>query len=144
MDIIVHTDGGARGNPGPAAIGVIIEKENLNAPHEKTVLVSFGKKIGESTNNMAEYTGVLEALTWIKNSRHILERAKMIQIFLDSSLVVNQLNGLYKIKNANLRSFLTSCRILEQEIGIPIRYGKVSREKNKYADMLVNQALDDA
>src|SRR3989344_3558887 len=100
MKRIVHTDGGARGNPGPAAIGVVIEEGN------KT-LAAFGKTIGEATNNIAEYTAVIEALMWL--TQH---PADYIQFFLDSTLVVNQLNGLFKVKEPHLRELLLQVRTL--------------------------------
>src|SRR5574341_1068455 len=105
MKFIVHTDGGARGNPGPAAVGVVIEKlknENLKMKNEeRELLVEFGKQIGEATNNVAEYTAVLEGLRNLKSqiSNFKFEDRKHleIQFFLDSNLVVNQLNGLFKV-----------------------------------------------
>ena len=137
MQVIVHTDGGARGNPGPAAIGVVIEQDN------KTI-ARFGKKIGEATNNVAEYTAVIEALTWLKTSSQstISHQQSAIQFFLDSTLVVNQLNGLFKVKESHLRELLVKIRQLEQEVGGTITYTAVRREANHRADFLVNQALD--
>ena len=92
--IIVYTDGGARGNPGPAAIGVyIIDQDGKQ-------VIKFGKKIGETTNNVAEYKAVYNALDWIKNN--LKNNIRNINFLLDSKLVVNQLNGIFKIKNKNL------------------------------------------
>ena len=88
--IIVYTDGGARGNPGPAAIGVYIIDQDGNR------VVKFGKKIGETTNNVAEYKAVYNALDWIKNN--LKNNIRNINFLLDSKLVVNQLNGIFKIK----------------------------------------------
>jgi ribonuclease HI len=133
MKFIVHTDGGARGNPGPAAIGVVIEDG------AKKRLEEFGKKIGEATNNVAEYTAVAEALRVIK---HLAGESPDIECYLDSTLVVNQLNGLFKIKDATLRSLATDIRILEQEVGGVVHYSVVPREQNSRADFLVNRALD--
>ena len=91
--LLIFTDGGARGNPGPAAIGFII-KDNYGE-----VLVELGKFIGRATNNVAEYQAVIEALTWLKNNYQRKELSNdQIDFFLDSNLVVNQLNGFYKIK----------------------------------------------
>ncbi len=131
MKLLVHTDGGARGNPGPAAIGVVIERDGKE-------IAAFGKPIGETTNNVAEYTGVIEALQKIKATGKISEA----DFFLDSILVVNQLNGLFKVKDAKLRELLSQVRILEQEVGGVVRYRAVPREQNRKADFLVNQALD--
>jgi ribonuclease HI len=133
MKFIVHTDGGARGNPGPAAIGVVIQDDT------KKVLQEFGKKIGEATNNVAEYTAVAEALRALKN---LVGESPEIEFFLDSTLVVHQLNGLFKIKDSTLRSLATDIRILETEVGGVVRYSAIPREQNHRADFLVNQALD--
>lgn len=133
MKFIVHTDGGARGNPGPAAIGVVIEDGT------KKIIQTFGRRIGESTNNVAEYTAVAESLKALKP---IAGESPDIEFFLDSTLVVNQLNGLFKIKDPVLRQLATAIRILEQEVGGVVRYSIVPREKNRRADLLVNRALD--
>ena len=142
MKIIVHTDGGARGNPGPAAIGVVIQKVD-NSRQAKTI-AEFGKRIGESTNNVAEYTAVVEALEKIKSLALSPENGERLDVdfFLDSTLVVNQLNGLFKVKDATLRELLTRVRFLEQVVGGVVRYQQVPREQNRRADFFVNQALD--
>ena len=132
--VIIYTDGGARGNPGPAAIGFVVYDS------QKKPLTKGSHFIGEATNNVAEYSGVIYALKWlIKNKPAAL---KGINFFLDSLLVVNQLNGLYKIKNAKLRNLAIEIRSLENTIGGNVLYRFVPREENKVADSLVNQALD--
>jgi ribonuclease HI len=103
------------------------------------VLARFGRRSGDATNNVAEYTAVLEALKRIKEYEH---NSREIFFYLDSTLVVNQLNGLFKIKDQTLRSLATEIRILEQEVGGGVRYTVVPREQNQRADFLVNQALD--
>lgn len=154
MKITVHTDGGARGNPGPAAIGVVIEQATIDLPRRpagkqqvssnKILLKEFGKRIGETTNNVAEYTAVVEALEAIKNLSIIKSSNNpIIQCYLDSTLVVNQLNGLFKIKEPTLRELYMQIKILEQGIDGKIFYEYVPREKNREADMLVNKALDE-
>ena len=137
--ILVFTDGGARGNPGPAAIGVVIKTEG------GIKLGEISKRIGETTNNFAEYMAVIEALNWLIKNKHNISWSPddNIQFFLDSKIVVNQLNGLYKIKNSKLRELLMQVRMLEQEIAININYNLVPREKNWQADILVNRALDE-
>src|SRR4030043_1232882 len=111
MHYIVHTDGGARGNPGPGAIGFVIEKETA-------LIHEFGKQIGQTTNNVAEYTAVIEALKWFKTHEiSDIRNTLVIYFYLDSSLVVNQLNGLFKVKEAHLRELLSPTRILESEVG---------------------------
>lgn len=153
MELIIHTDGGARGNPGPAAIGVVIEAFNgkalrddelHNTCHKKIVLAEFGKRIGEASNNVAEYTGVIEALETVisfqKNAA--LKHVTRISFYLDSTLVVNQLNGIFTIKSAHLRPLLVKIRQLEQEIGLPVAYTAVRRVFNFRADYFVNAALN--
>ena len=141
MKFIVHTDGGARGNPGPAAIGVVIEKCAMqNAQCE--IIKEISKTIGETTNNVAEYTAVKEALKAMRSLELRMKNEKPeIYFYLDSILVVNQLKGLFKIKDATLRSLATDIRILEQEVGGSVHYAVVPRQQNKHADFLVNQAL---
>jgi len=134
---IVYTDGGARGNPGPAAVGVyIVDSEGKER-------LRMSKQIGETTNNVAEYTAVIEALKWIKeNLSSIIKDTELnLQFYLDSSLVVNQLNGIFKVKQKHLRELLLQVKILEQEVGGKILYNFVPREKNKIADFLVNNSF---
>lgn len=133
--LLVFADGGARGNPGPAAIGFIV-KDSLGE-----ILVKKGKFIGKATNNVAEYTAVIEALGWIKNNITINNQQLTISFFLDSKLIVNQLNGLFKIKNSGLRNLIIKVRQLEREAGGNVSYHFIPREKNKEADTLVNQSL---
>ncbi|HUD20027.1 MAG TPA: ribonuclease HI family protein [Patescibacteria group bacterium] len=146
MKLIVHTDGGARGNPGPSAVGVVIEEitQMQGAPQKKKIIQEFGKTIGETTNNVAEYTAVIEALEWITNNPiNQSTNQPIIQFYLDSTLVVNQLNGIFKVKDARLRELLMKAKILEQGIDGSIQYNSVPREQNTRADYLVNKALDD-
>lgn len=133
MKLTIHTDGGARGNPGPAAIGVVIDG-----------VASFGKKIGETTNNVAEYTAIIEAFRYLRDEQQTMlgDKDKYIQFYLDSLLVVNQLKGIYKVKDMRLRELLMAIRMLEQEIGGIIVYTHVPREENREADKMVNEALD--
>jgi ribonuclease HI len=129
----IHTDGGARGNPGPAAVGVVIHK-NGKLFHQ------FGQAIGEATNNVAEYKGVTEALRYM---RSVLKNKEHELLFvLDSLLIVNQLNGKFKIKEPHLRTLYFDVKLLEEEVGGVIRYTTVPREHNRQADLLVNLALD--
>jgi ribonuclease HI len=132
MKLIVHTDGGARGNPGPGAVGVVIT-------HGGKRIAAFGKKIGEVTNNVAEYTAVIEALKYITSHQSPVTE---IQFVLDSVLVTNQLMGRYKVKDPDLRLLLLEVRQLEQEVGGSITYTVVPRAQNAQADFLVNQAFD--
>lgn len=132
--LIISTDGGSRGNPGPAGIGVVIKDG------EKSLLLELGEAIGNATNNVAEYTAVLTALRLVKE--HVEWKASQIAFFLDSLLVVSQLTGVYKIKDLRLQGLCREIKLLERELGIPVSYAHVRREFNKEADLLVNRALD--
>lgn len=133
--IKVYTDGGARGNPGPAAVGVFALNEN------NKVIGGFGEPIGIATNNVAEYKAVIKALDYIIENKNQLKGDGEIYFYLDSELVCKQLNGLYKVKDPNLRSLLFQIR--EKEIAFfGIKYFHIPREQNKEADKLVNKALD--
>ena len=136
--LVIYTDGGARGNPGRAAVGIVIKTETGE------VLQEIFRTIGVSTNNVAEYTAVVAALEWLKNNKQIYKSTnmQMIQFYLDSVLVVNQLNGKFKVKDSQLRELLLKVRMLEQEVGGQIYYTSIPREKNWQADGLVNRALD--
>lgn len=148
MKLQIYTDGGARGNPGPAAIGIVVKKEtSLNAPGNDNTQIIFksGKLIGEVTNNVAEYEAVKFALVWIKENLILKnENIEEINFYLDSNLVVQQLSGVFKVKDINLKNILVAVRILEQEVGGNIRYFYIPREKNQEADSMVNQALNQA
>lgn len=130
--IIVYTDGGSRGNPGPAALGVYVETLNER----------FGEQLGTRTNNEAEYLALIFALKKIKQ---IIgkERAKKVELDcrLDSELVVKQLNHEYKLKERHIQDFFLEIWNLMLEYG-QVYFTHIPREKNKEADALVNAALD--
>ena len=133
--ILIFTDGGARGNPGPAALGVYIQDDN------KKELARIGKKIGNATNNVAEYSAILEGFSWaLENKRKL--NIESINFHMDSQLAYSQLTGLYKVKDEKIREFVFEIRKKEAELAIPIYYAHIPREKNKQADYMVNQALD--
>lgn len=132
--IIIHTDGGARGNPGPAAIGIVIE-------HSTQQKHSFGKYLGTATNNVAEYTAVLEALLFLIETYKEGEREE-VNFFLDSQLVERQLSGIYKIKEPSLQILATTIKTKIGEWGKTVRFTHVPREQNKDADKIVNEVLD--
>lgn len=133
--IKVFTDGGARGNPGPAGIGVYIVDENNKK------ICGFGKKIGIATNNTAEYKAVVAALSYLLEHREAI-KDKKISFFLDSKLVCSQITGLFKVKDSNLRALLFLVREKEGELGISVSYSYIPREENREADQLMNMALD--
>lgn len=129
--IIINTDGGSRGNPGPSGIGVVIHNE------ENKIIAKYKEYIGETTNNVAEYKALILGLTKVRDfeCREILCR-------LDSELVVKQLNGEYKVKDGNLRILYEEVRSLT--FFKPVTFEHVRREYNGAADELVNQAIDEA
>jgi len=130
--VIVHTDGAARGNPGPAAIGVTLQDE---AGH---TLARISRRLGRTTNNQAEYRAVIAGL-----EQAIALGASGVVVKSDSELVVKQLNGKYKVKNAALRPLYQEVvRLAGQLQGFSISY--IPRESNRAADALANQALDNA
>jgi len=131
-DLNIYTDGGSRGNPGPAAIGVYCVNKN------NTQIFSLSKRIGISTNNHAEYTAIIEALNYIIN--HDIKAEKII-FFEDSLLVVNQLNGLFKVKDANLNQLKIQIEKLIQLLKVNVKFVYIPREKNMTADKLVNSAF---
>lgn len=133
--ILIYTDGGSRGNPGPAALGVYIEDGN------HTELAKIGKKIGDTTNNVAEYSAITEGLAWLLANK---DRVKIeeVHFYMDSQLAYSQITGLYKVKNARIRDFIFEIRQKEAELGLPVYYNHIPREKNKKADLMVNLALD--
>ncbi len=104
-ELTIYTDGGARGNPGPAAIGVVV----LDGKGQE--LAKFGRVIGETTNNVAEYQAVKAALEWVKGNQR--GKNQKIKFFLDSTLVVNQLNGIFKVKESHLRDLIIKIRGLD-------------------------------
>lgn len=134
-NIIVYTDGGSRGNPGPAASGVVISQNG-------NVVKKIGKTLGITTNNVAEYTAVIEGLQWIVENKATLGEYHAIHFYMDSLLLCQQLKGIYKIKQPHLQSLMHKIRQLESEITVPITYTHVRREHNKAADAMVNLALD--
>lgn len=134
--ITVFTDGGSRGNPGPAAWGFSITDETGQE------VAGIGKYIGINTNNVAEYMAVIESYNWLLAHRELLMDSSGISFFMDSELICKQLNGLYKVKHPTMQNLHFTVRKKEKELGIPVTYTHVRREKNKRADALVNMALD--
>jgi ribonuclease HI len=134
--IFVNTDGGARGNPGPAAIGVVVVDGG------GAVVLSHGATIGEATNNVAEYRAVIEALKQLCQ-HYGADTATTHFIFrLDSELVVKQLNGEYKVKDATLGELHTEIKTTLASAFPHLSFTHVRREQNREADQLVNKALD--
>ena len=134
--LIVYTDGGSRGNPGQAAIGVVISDEKVR------VIKEYGEKLGVKTNNEAEYMAVIFALKKMK-ALFGKEKIKKMEINfkMDSEFVVRQLNGDYKIEEERLFPLFISVWNLKFDFG-KISFSHVPREKNSEADRLVNEALN--
>jgi ribonuclease HI len=135
MKLIIYTDGGARGNPGPAAIGVVITQGGQ-------ALKKYSEFIGETTNNQAEYQAVIFALKKVKLLFGKKKAKEMeIEVLMDSELIVKQLNHEYKIKEEDLQPLFLKIWNLMLDFG-QVNFKHIPREKNKEADRLVNQALD--
>lgn len=134
MKIIIFTDGASRGNPGSASYGFTISDEQGKLLHEQ------GEYIGEATNNVAEYTAVIEALRLVRE-KYLKNDQVEIDLFADSKLLIEQLSGRYKIKHPNLKPLFDQIKIFEMELG-SIKYTHVPRGKNTEADRLANKALD--
>lgn len=134
--IVVFTDGGSRGNPGPAALGVVIKDGSGH------LLKNYGESIGKATNNEAEYRAVVSALQKIKAMLG-KDRIKniVLEVSMDSELVSHQLNGIYKIENEKLFPFFIKIWNLKIDFG-SVAFKHVPREQNKEADRMVNEALD--
>lgn len=129
--LTVFTDGGSRGNPGSAAVGVYICDEAGNE------LEKYSKYIGRATNNIAEYSAVVEAINLIKKYS-----PQDVLFKLDSELVVRQLNGDYKVKDPVLKKIYFDIKSLLNDLDAKCLFTHIKREENKVADMLVNIELD--
>ncbi len=132
MKARLFTDGGARGNPGPAAYGYVLEAE------DGTVLAAHGEAIGLATTNVAEYSALVAGL---EKARELA--VGELEVVSDSELMVKQMRGEYKVKNAALRELSLRASALARDVGA-VRYTAVRREHNELADRLVNEALDAA
>ena len=128
----LFTDGGARGNPGPAAYAYVLEAD------DGTVLAAHGEAIGVATNNVAEYRALVEGL---RKAAEV--GVDELEVVSDSQLVVEQMRGAYKVKNVRLRELWEEANELADRLGT-VRYTAVRREHNELADRLVNEALDAA
>jgi ribonuclease HI len=126
------TDGGARGNPGPAAFAYVLEAEDGGA------LAAHGEAIGVATNNVAEYSALVAGL-----EKAVELGVRELEVVSDSELMVKQMRGEYKVKNEALRELWARAGRLAREVG-SVRYTAVRREHNALADRLVNEALDAA
>ena len=127
----LFTDGASRGNPGPAALGVVIEDD------QGMRLRTFHRYIGKATNNVAEYKALIDGLKAIAQWK-----PDRVEVYLDSKLVVEQVNGKYRVKNAELGKLIGEVTDLKKQFP-DIEFKHVEREKNRGADKLANMALDE-
>ena len=130
MKAKLSTDGGARGNPGPAAYGYVLEAE------DGTVLAAHGERIGRATNNVAEYRGLVAGL-----EKALELGIRELEVVSDSELLVKQMTGEYRVKNEALRTLSLEAARLARQLD-RVAYTAVRREHNELADRLVNDALD--
>lgn len=131
-EFVINIDGGARGNPGPAGWGAVVR-----TPAGETVTELMGA-IPHATNNVAEYSGLLAALDWCAD-----HDAKTVLVRSDSLLLVQQMRGVYKVKNEGLKPLHGRARLLAHRIG-RVTFEHVPREQNADADRLANLAMDEA
>ncbi len=131
MKLIIEADGGSRGNPGPAAYGCLVKDAQTNE-----VLFKEGKTLGITTNNVAEYSGLVAALA----AAHEIDPNAQIEVRMDSKLVVEQMSGNWKIKHENMKGLVEKARNAFAQS--QVKYVWVPREDNLAADTLLNIALD--
>ena len=138
MSFTVYTDGASKGNPGEAAIGVVCFKQESTSlsqfiGDQESAKFTISERIGKATNNEAEYTSIIEAL---KNLQK--EKIEAATIYMDSELVVKQLNGQYKVKSPTLKVYYEKAKLLLNKGTYSVKH--VRRENNQIADYLANQA----
>jgi len=134
--IVIHIDGGSRGNPGPAGFGILVSDSKRN------VLKKYSQYIGEATNNEAEYQALIFAL---KKTKALFGKEKIkkiaVELMSDSELLIKQMKGEYKILNPKIQSLFLKAWNLKIDFG-KLRFFLVPREENREADRLVNEVLD--
>ncbi len=127
----IFCDGGARGNPGPAASAIVVTNDDK-------IVFETSRYLGTATNNVAEYNAVLLGFEFLKKNN--LDEVTFV---LDSELVASQLSGIYKVKNETLKELFLKVKSSEKKLTTKINYTHVLRDKNKQADFLVNLSLDE-
>ena len=128
--LVAHVDGGARGNPGPAGFGVVVEDQH------GARIAEFSRYLGHRTNNFAEYSGLVAALSYVLEQKH-----SALRVLSDSELMVRQMNGVYKVRSPELRPLYEEAKRLSRQLQW-FRIEHVRREKNAEADRLANEAMD--
>jgi ribonuclease HI len=134
--ITIHTDGGARNNPGPAGIGVVIQNE------EGKVIGEISRFIGNQTNNFAEYEALIQGLLMAQEMFVGKTDDMEVEVMMDSELVVKQCQGIYKVKEPTLKEKCGRVRAIRNEFFPRLTFTHVRREHNAHADKLVNAAVD--
>lgn len=132
MELSVYTDGGSRGNPGIAGFGVVVKNAGK-------VVYEYSKFLGITTNNQAEYEGLLHALSWLKGVR---PAPSSVHFYSDSELMIRQLTGRYKVKSPLLSPLYTQAKAIIDSLSHPIYFHHVLRHLNAEADILANRAMD--
>lgn len=132
----VYSDGGSRGNPGPSACAYVFIDEGK-------ILHKDSKFLGKKTNNEAEYYGLIIALEWLKKNLENFKNRTGVKFYLDSELVVKQVNGLYKVKGSNLKPLHLKVSNLIKDVKMKTYFFSIPREKNKIADRLLNVEMDE-
>ncbi len=134
MKLIAFTDGASRGNPGEAAIGIVIKSE------DNTTIETHKKYLGTTTNNIAEYTALLQCVEIIKNSETL--GCTELVVHTDSELIARQMNGEYKVKDAGLNVLFQKVKIALATVQFKFSIRHIPRSFNKEADALANEAID--
>ena len=133
LSLVIYCDGGARGNPGPAAAAFVVVQDGR-------VIHQESKFLGQTTNNVAEYEALVMALRWLVSRKGpAIERTV---VNLDSELIARQMSGQYRVKSANLKPHYLLAKKYEKQLDGKIVYRWTSRSKNRLADFLVNKNLD--
>lgn len=133
----IYCDGGARGNPGPAACAFVVKD------HKGNQIYSQGKNLGTATNNFAEYQAVLESLIWLTEKYSGIADLKTANFYLDSLLVVSQINGVYKVKDLKLKEIHHGIlALITSASSVKFKFTFIPRTRNYLADLLVNETLD--
>ena len=132
--IEIYSDGASKGNPGPAGAAAVIFMNGKK-------LTQVSKYLGIRTNNFAEYAALILAFKYLLKNKSVLIFAKEIRVFADSKLLIEQASGNWKVKNENIKKLFELLKSVEKELGIPVKYKHINREKNSLADSLANKAI---
>jgi ribonuclease HI len=132
----IYSDGGSRGNPGPSACAFAVIDNGK-------IIYKESKFLEKKTNNEAEYYGLILALEWLNNNIENLNNLRVVNFFLDSELVVKQVNEVYRVKGNNLKPLFKKVLRLIKDLKIKTNFFSIPREKNKIADKLLNMEIDE-